>query len=132
MPSKNITFDPDSGVPYGLNLTIYGGSDFTANLNVKTISSGNFDLTDYSGSAAMSKSVAVGATLGITTSFTVGFTSAFDGQMKLSLGTTSTRNLNEGRYVYDVLIKEEVGGGSTTYTLTNGNVYVYNPVSSAP
>tara|TARA_B100000401_G_scaffold266944_1_gene181835 strand:- start:278 stop:676 length:399 start_codon:yes stop_codon:yes gene_type:complete len=132
MPSNNITFDPDSGVPYGLNLTIYGGSDFTANLNVKTISSGNFDLTDYSGSAAMSKSVAVGATLGITTSFTVGFTSAFDGQMKLSLGTTSTRNLNEGRYVYDVLIKEEVGGGSTTYTLTNGNVYVYNPVSSAP
>ena len=132
MPSNNITFDPDSGVPYGLNLTIYGGSDFTPNLNVKTISSGNFDLTDYSGSAAMSKSVAVGATLGITTSFTVGFTSAFDGQMKLSLGTTSTRNLNEGRYVYDVLIKEEVGGGSTTYTLTNGNVYVYNPVSSAP
>ena len=132
MPSNNITFDPDSGVPYGLNLTIYGGSDFTANLNVKTTSNGNFDLTDYSGSAAMSKSVAVGATLGITTSFTVGFTSAFDGQMKLSLGTTSTRNLNEGRYVYDVLIKEEVGGGSTTYTLTNGNVYVYNPVSSAP
>ena len=132
MPSNNITFDPDSGVPYGLNLTVYGGSDFTANLNVKTTSSGNFDLTDYSGSAAMSKSVAVGATLGITTSFTVGFTSAFDGQMKLSLGTTSTRNLNEGRYVYDVLIKEEVGGGSTTYTLTNGNVYVYNPVSSAP
>ena len=131
MPSNNITFDPDSGVPYGLNLTIYGGSDFTANLNVKTISSGNFDLTDYSGSAAMSKRVAVGATLGITTSFTVGFTSAFDCQMKLSLGTTSTRNLNEGRYVYDVLIKEEVGGGSTTYTLTNGNVYVYNPVSSA-
>ena len=117
MPSNNITFDPDSGVPYGLNLTIYGGSDFTANLNVKTISSGNFDLTDYSGSAAMSKSVAVGA---------------FDGQMKLSLGTTSTRNLNEGRYVYDILIKEEVGGGSTTYTLANGNVYVYNPVSSAP
>ena len=132
MPSNNITFDPDSGVPYGLNLTVYGGSDFTANLNVKTTSNGNFDLTDYSGSAAISKSVAVGATLGITTSFTVGFTSAYDGQMKLSLGTTSTRNLAEGRYVYDVLVKEEVGGGSTTYTLANGNVYVYNPVSSAP
>ena len=29
MPSNNITFDPDSGVPYGLNLTVYGGSDFT-------------------------------------------------------------------------------------------------------
>ena len=51
----------------------------------------------------MSKSVAVGATLGITTSFTVGFTSAYDGKMKLSLGSTSTRSLNEGRYVYDVI-----------------------------
>jgi len=132
MATNNITFDPDSGVPYGLNLTIYGGADFTANLNVKTTSSGNFDLTNYSGSAAISKSVAVGATLGITTSFTVGFTSAYDGQMKLSLGTTSTRNLAEGRYMYDVLVKEEVGGGSTTYSLVNGNAYVYNPVSSAP
>ena len=33
MATKNITFDPDSGVPYGLNLTIYGGSDFSTNLN---------------------------------------------------------------------------------------------------
>ena len=132
MASSNIVFDPDSGVPYGLNLTIYGGADFITNLNVKTTASGNFDLTNFSASAAISKSVAVGATLGITTSFTVGFTSAYDGQMKLSLGTTSTRNLAEGRYVYDVLVKEEVGGGATTYTLANGNIYVYNPVSSAP
>mgnify|MGYP001178714224 CR=1 FL=1 len=132
MATKTITFDPTSGVAYGLNLTMYGGSDFEVTLNVKTTSSGVFDLTNYSGTGAMSKSVAVGATLGITSAFTVGFTSAYDGQMKLSLGTTSTRNLAEGRYVYDVLVKEEVGGGSTTYTLANGNVYVYNPVSSAP
>ena len=32
----------------------------------------------------MSKSVAIGATLGITSAFTVGFTSAYDGVMKLS------------------------------------------------
>ena len=42
----------------------------------------------------MSKSVAVGATLGITsTNFTVGFTSAFDGKIKLSLTGAQTRNL---------------------------------------
>ena len=98
MPSKNITFDPDSGVPYGLNLTMYGGSDFVLNLNVKTTSNAAFDLTDYSASAAMSKSVAVGATLGITSSFTVGFTSAYDGKMKISLGSTDTRATTEGRY----------------------------------
>ena len=107
---------------------MYGGSDFEVNLNVKTTSSGNFDLTGYTGSAAMSKSVAVGATLGITSSFTVGFTSAYDGQMKISLGSTDTRATTEGRYVYDIL----VAAGGTFYTLANGNVYVYNPVSSAP
>ena len=128
MATKNITFDRDSGVPYGLNLTIYGGSDFLTNLNVLDTSNAAFNLTGYTGSAAISKSVAVGATLGITTSFTVGFTSAFDGKMSISLGRTDTRNLNEGRYMYDVL----VSSGSTVYSLANGNVYVYNPVSSAP
>ena len=128
MATNNITFDTDSGVPYGLNLTIYGGSDFVSNLNVKTTANGNFNLTDYSAKAAMSKSVAVGATLGITSSFTVGFTSAYDGQMKISLGSTDTRATTEGRYVYDIL----VAAGGTFYTLANGNVYVYNPVSSAP
>lgn len=128
MATKNITFDPDSGVPYGLNLTIYGGSDFSANLNVLDTSNAAFNLTDYTGSAAISKSVAVGATLGITTTFTVGFSSAYDGKMSISLGRTDTRNLTEGRYVYDIL----VSSGSTIYSLANGNVYVYNPVSSAP
>ena len=128
MATKNITFDPDSGVPYGLNLTIYGGSDFSANLNVLDTSNAAFNLTDYTGSAAISKSVAVGATLGITTAFIVGFSSAYDGKMSISLGRTDTRNLTEGRYVYDIL----VSSGSTIYSLANGNVYVYNPVSSAP
>ena len=128
MATKNITFDPDSGVPYGINLTMYGGADFSTNLNVFDTSNSAFNLTGYTGSAAISKSVAVGATLGITTSFTVGLTSAFDGKMSISLGRTDTRNLNEGRYMYDVL----VSSGSTVYSLANGNVYVYNPVSSAP
>ena len=61
MATKTLTFDPTSGVPYGLNLTIYGGTDFSATLNVKTTSSSAFDLTSYTGSAAISKSVAVGA-----------------------------------------------------------------------
>ena len=128
MATKNITFDPDSGVPYGLNLTMYGGSDFEVNLNVKTTSNAAFDLTGYSGSAAMSKSVAVGATLGITSSFTVGFTSAYDGKMKLSLSAVNTRGTTEGRYMFDVLVSK----GGTTYPLASGNVMVINPVSSAP
>jgi len=132
MATKNVTFDPDAGVPKGVNLTMYGGSDFEVNLVVNTTSNTAFDLTNYSGSAAMSKSVAVGATLGITSAFTVGFTSAYDGKLKVSLGATNTRATAEGRYVYDVLLKHEVGGGSTIHPLISGNILVINPVSSAP
>jgi hypothetical protein len=126
MPSKNITFDPDSGVPYGANLTIYGGTDFSTTFNVKTTSSSAFDLTGYSGAGALSKSIAVGATLGASDTFTVGFTSAYDGVMKISLTDTETGNLTEGRYVYDVLVTV----GSSTYPLVRGNAYVYNTISS--
>ena len=132
MATKNVTFDPDAGVPKGVNLTMYGGSDFEVNLVVNTTSNTAFDLSNYSGSAAMSKSVAVGATLGITSAFTVGFTSAYDGKLKISLGAVNTRATAEGRYVYDVLLKHEVGGGSTVHPLISGNILVVNPVSSAP
>ena len=37
MSSNNITFDPDSGVPYGANLSIYTGGDFKQTLNVKSL-----------------------------------------------------------------------------------------------
>ena len=128
MPSKNITFDPDSGVPYGVNLTIYGGSNFDTTFNVTDNSNTAFDLTNYSGSAAISKSVAVGATLGITTAFTVGITSAVEGKLKISLGSTSTRSLEQGRYMFDVI----VSSGSTLYTIASGNVMVVPAVSAAP
>ena len=128
MPSKNITFDPDAGVPKGANFTLHTGADFHANFNVVNTANSAFNFTGYSGSAQMSKSVAIGATLGVTTSFTVGFTSAFDGKFRVSLGSTDTRNLNEGRYVYDVL----VSSGSTTYSLVNGNILVLAGISSAP
>jgi hypothetical protein len=128
MPSKNITFDPDTGVPYSVNLMIYGGSDFNTTFNVTDNSNTAFNLTSYSGSAAISKSVAVGATLGVTTSFSVGITSALGGKLEISLGSTSTRNLDQGRYMYDVI----VSSGSTVYTLVNGNVMVVPAVSVSP
>ena len=126
MATKNVTFDPDSGVPYGANLSIYGGTDFSTTFNVKTTSNAAFDLTGYSGAGALAKSVAVGATLGATDTFSVGFTSAYDGKLKISLTDTETSNLTEGRYVYDVLVTV----GSSTYPLVRGNVNVFNTISS--
>ena len=128
MASRNITFDTESGVPLESNFTIYGGTDFSATFNIKNTSNSAFDLTNYSGSGAISKSVSIGATLGITTSFTVGVTNALGGELNVSLGSTATRELSEGRYVYDVLITD----GSTVYPLVTGNIIVSSPVSSAP
>ena len=76
----------------------------------------------------MSKSVAIGATLGITASFAVGFTSAYAGKFKVSLNSTQTRSLKEGRYVYNIL----VSSGSTVYNLVNGNVLVIAGIAAAP
>ena len=129
MATKKITFDPDASSSPEANFNILGGANFEGNFEVVGTNNSAFDLSGYSGSAAMSKSVAIGATLGITTAFTVGFTSATAGKLKISLSSGVTRSLNEGRYVYDVLI---VSSASTTYSLVRGNVLVIPPVAAAP
>ena len=128
MSTKNFTFDPDAGVPSAADLVVYGGANFRNIFNVTTTSNTKYDLTGWTGSAQLAKSVAVGATLGAQATFNVGFTSAYDGKFNLSLGSTETGNLKEGRYVYNVL----VSSGTTIYSIANGNILVYAGISSAP
>ena len=128
MATKKITFDPTAGVPYAANLTIFGGANFSADFTVVDTGNAAYNFTGWTGSAQLAKSVAVGATLGAQATFNVGFTSAYDGKFNLSLGSTATGNLKEGRYVYNVL----VSSGTTIYSIANGNVLVYAGISSAP
>tara|TARA_B100000965_G_scaffold302702_1_gene261397 strand:- start:1163 stop:1567 length:405 start_codon:yes stop_codon:yes gene_type:complete len=134
MASKNLTFDPTAGVPYAANLTIFTGSDFTTTFNVVDTSDVAFDFqgtattTAWSGSAQMQKSAGVAATTVAAGTFTVGFTSAGGGIFEISMGSTATTNLSEGRYEYNVL----VSSGSTIYNIVNGNILVYTGIASAP
>ena len=128
MATKTVTFDPDSGVPFGVNLVVYGGSNAVNNLEVKTTSGSNFDLTGYTGHSAISKSVGVGASNFQNAIFTVGFTSAYDGKIALTLTSAATTSISEGRYMYNVL----VSSGTTTYNIINGDILVYQGISSAP
>ena len=128
MATKKITFDPTAGVPYAANLTIFGGANFSADFTVVDTGNAAYNFTGWTGSAQLAKSVAVGATLGAQATFNVGFTSAYDGKFSLSLGSTATGNLKEGRYVYNVL----VSSGTTIFSIANGNVLVYAGISSAP
>ena len=128
MASKKITFDPTAGVPYAANLTIFGGANFSADFTVVDTGNAAYNFTGWTGSAQLAKSVSVGATMGAVATFNVGFTSAYDGKFSLSLGSTATGNLAEGRYVYNVL----VSSGTTIYSIANGNILVYAGISSAP
>ena len=132
MATKKITFDPDSGVPYGANLTIYGGANFKANFNVVDTSNAAYNFTDWTGSSQMKKSVGVGATTLPTSTFTVGFTSAYDGKFSLTLTSTATTSISEGRYVYNVLLQSPLSAGATVYNIVNGDILVYQGISSAP
>ena len=128
MATKKITFDPDAGVPVASNLTIYGGANFKANFNVFDTSNAAFNFTDWTGSSQMQKSVGAGATTIPTASFTVGFTSAYDGKFSLTLASAATTSISEGRYMYTVL----VSSGTTIYNIVNGEILVYQGISSAP
>tara|TARA_B100000902_G_scaffold398363_1_gene464870 strand:+ start:7817 stop:8203 length:387 start_codon:yes stop_codon:yes gene_type:complete len=128
MSNKNITFNTDAGVPAAANLVINTGSDFSTTFTVVDTSNAAFDFTGYTAASQMSKSVAVGATLGAVGTFTVGITSALGGKINISMSEQTTRNLSEGRYVYDVNVKT----GTTVNKLVNGNILVYAGISTTP
>ena len=128
MASQTIVFDPTAGVPVGDNLTIYGGSALAADFSIVDTGSTAYDLSNFTGSSQMVKSVAVGATLGAQATFTVGFTSAADGKIRVSYGATQTGALSAGRYMYNVLIST----GTTVYNIIEGNAMVYAGISSSP
>jgi len=128
MSTKKITFDPDAGVAYPVNLTINTGASFKANFEVISVANTSFNFTGYTGSAQMAKSVSIGSTSYAVATFNVGFTSAAGGKFNISLGSTDTRSLTEGRYVYDVL----VSSGSTVYRIIDGMILVRPGISSAP
>ena len=141
MAKNTLTFDPSSGVAYGVNLTINTGADLDADYTVVGTSGTAFDfssdnavaigtpaVTDWTGSAQLAKSIAIGSSQHALATFEVGFTSAKGGEFRLSLGSTVTRTLSEGRYVYDVL----VSSGASIFRIVSGDVMVIGGISSAP
>ena len=113
MAKNTITFDPTSGVAYGVNLTLNTGATFTSDYTVVNTSGSAYNFSGWTGSSQLSKSVSIGSSSYAIETFNVGFTSAAGGKFSISLGSTATRSLSEGRYIYDIL----VSSGSTTYRI---------------
>ncbi len=129
MATRKITFDPDAGVPVASNLTIYGGTDFSAKFNVVDVSNVGYGFTvGWSVSSQMIKSAGIGATTIPTATFTAGI-NTITKSITLNLPKATTGIITEGRYEYNVLVKSGVG---TVYNIINGNILVYPVISSAP
>ena len=141
MATKKITFDPESGAAYSCDLIMNVGADFNAKFNIVDTANTGFSfsttnsvgvntVSGWTGSSQMTKSTAIGSTAFPVATFTVGIdTTASSGYgLTVSLGSTDTRSVKAGRYVYDVL----VGSGATVYRIIDGNILVRGGVSSAP
>ena len=131
MATKKITFDPSAGVPVASNLTIYTGTDFSSIFTIVDTSDAAFSLysdsASWTGSSQVQKGAGVAATTTPAGTFVVGVdTSA--GKISLSMGSTDTSSLAQGRYLYNVL----VGTGASIYNMIDGNIRVYTGISSAP
>ena len=120
MAQQVITFDPDVAVPYGVNLTIFSGADFNTTFTIKTSAGSSIDFSNYTGKSNMKKSV-----IGTANTFGV-LLGDTDGKITLSMGSTVTRSLAEGRYLYDI----NVSSGSTFFKIIEGNVLVRTGIST--
>lgn len=83
-----------------LNLTIEQGTDFEIKLTVRNKDNSPLNLLSYTASSSLKKHYKS------TTShpFTITFLDRINGRISLSMGSTTTSALSEGRYVYDVLL----------------------------
>jgi hypothetical protein len=119
--NTNITFDSGTGTPFPANLTIYTGVDFFYTFNPKTSNNGSYDFTNYSGSCQIKKHPT--ASSGIVTCSV-----SFPGlsKIQISLGSTETRLLSEGRHVYDV----NVSVGGSFFKVVTGTAMVKTGISS--
>ena len=91
------------------NIFIDQDADFTTTVTIEDANDSALDLTNYTAAASLRKSYKSSS----STSFTVAFVSPrTSGQITLSLTDVQTGALNEGRYVYDLVITD--AGGEKT------------------
>jgi len=87
---------------YVTNLVINAGENFSQTLNLlNSTSNDSLDITGYTATSMIRKHAESSIK---TADFTVGITSAARGVVTLSLGSSITSSIKEGRYVYDVLL----------------------------
>lgn len=82
------------------NLTIEQGSDYEIQLTITNDDGTPLNLTDYTASSMVRKHYGSS----VTEAFSIDFVDRLAGEINLSMGSSITSSLNEGRYVYDIVL----------------------------
>lgn len=88
---------------YVNNFVIDQGVDFSQKLNIETISDFPVNLSGYGISSYIRKHP---ESKNIVAGFAVSFTNPSIGEITISLGSTITSTIKEGKYVYDMILKQ--------------------------
>lgn len=88
-----------------VNLTIEKGTDFEATFNVTNSDGSVFSLNNYAATAKIRKHPTSTTPRSFSTSITVA-----TGEIKISMGATTTALLSTGRNYYDVIINHNSSG----------------------
>lgn len=108
---------------YVNNLTINTHVDFSEDLELENTDGLPKDLTGHTASSFMRKNPDSSTHY----EFTVGITSAKEGKINLSMGSTMTATLKPGRHVYDLLL---IRPNSERSIVLEGSVLVRAGVST--
>lgn len=87
---------------YVRNFVINQGVDFSQSLNLQSSDDSPISISGYAASSYIRKHP---ESKNIVAGFGISFSNPAAGELTLSLGSTITSNIKEGRYVYDVVLK---------------------------
>ena len=108
---------------FSTNLVIYKYTDFEQTFILEDSSTNSAkDLTDFTGTCRMQRTL----NLGSLTGFTVSFTNRLTGKVRISLSNTQTGEIEEGKYFYELVLTDP---NDITERVIEGTVIVKHPVT---
>ena len=108
---------------FSTNLLIYKHTDFEQTFVLEDSQSNSAkDLTGFTGTCKMQRTL----NLGELTAFNLAFTNRALGKVRISLSSTQTANIADGKYFYELMLTDPNG---VTERVIEGVVIVKHPVT---
>ena len=108
---------------FSTNLLIYKHTDFEQTFVLEDSQSNSAkDLTGFTGTCRMQRTL----NLGSLTAFTLAFTNRALGKVRISLSSSQTANIEDGKYFYELMLTDPNG---VVERVIEGIVIVKHPVT---